>query len=153
MNTDNSIMPFSKLFIKRTTNTETNTNTDADVAAAWLFQELGKTELPTLPHEVLRHILYFVPDGKRTDAVRIGRYVAITMNNEPTVKKGRPPYAYVMWENNFIYANKENDKRDNKSSLDEIHVRTFGSEALEWQKLYDLESGVTTIKDVLELPC
>ena len=146
-------MPFSKLFIKRTTNTETNTNTDADVAAAWLFQELGKTELPTLPHEVLRHILHFVPDGKRTDAVRIGRYVAITMNNEPTVENGRPQYAYVMWENNFIYANKENDKRDNKSSLDEIHVRTFGTEAMEWQKLYDLESGVTTIKDVLELPC
>jgi len=103
----------------------------------WLSNEANKNKLlPQMPFEMWRHILSFVPEEKRKDAVILGNRVVIVSNGGGIVR--------IQSEKWFI-------RENGIKALDKIHRKTFGSKREDEIKSLEIYSGRLKIETVLDM--
>ena len=120
---------FTRMFIKdkKTTNK----------MVLWLSNEANKNKLlPQMPFEMWRHILSFVPEEKRKDAVILGNRVVIVSQGGGLVK---------------IQSKKWFIRENGIKALNKIHRKTFGSKREDEIKSLEIYSGRLKIETVLDM--
>jgi len=120
---------FTRMFIKdkKTTNK----------MVLWLSNEVNKNKLlPRMPVEMWRHILSFIPEEKRNDAVILGNRVVIVSHGGGIVR--------IQSEKWFI-------RENGIKALDKIHRKTFGSKREDEIKSLEIYSGRLKIETVLDM--
>jgi len=103
----------------------------------WLSNEVNKNKLlPRMPVEMWRHILSFIPEEKRNDAVILGNRVVIVSHGGGIVR--------IQSEKWFI-------RENGIKALDKIHRKTFGSKREDEIKSLEIYSGRLKIETVLDM--
>ena len=123
---------FTRMFIKDIKDKKTTNK-----MVLWLSIGANKNKLlPQMPFEMWRHILSFVPEEKRKDAVILGNRVVSVSHGGGLVR---------------IQSKKWFIRENGIKALDKIHIKTFGSKREDEIKSLEIYSGRLKIETVLDM--